>query len=52
MARGYQGSGSPFSGGSPFRGFQEKLARMMQGRYGADSLNRFLLGVAIVCIVL
>lgn len=31
---------------------KEKLRQFMMGRYGVDSLNRFLLGAALVMIVL
>lgn len=31
---------------------KEKWNRFMQGRYGADQLNRFLLGVALALIVI
>ena len=31
---------------------REKLIRFMQGRYGTDQFSRFLLGVAVVCLVL
>lgn len=30
---------------------REKLYRFMQGRYGADQLNRFLMILVIVCLV-
>lgn len=30
---------------------REKLYRFMQGRYGADQFNRFLMILAIVCLV-
>jgi predicted RNA-binding Zn-ribbon protein involved in translation (DUF1610 family) len=29
-----------------------KLANFMMGRYGTDSLNRFLLGTAMACLIL
>jgi DNA-directed RNA polymerase subunit RPC12/RpoP len=32
--------------------WKEKLARFMQGRYGVDSFSKFLLGAAVVCILL
>lgn len=32
--------------------FKERFMRFMQGRYGVDSLSRFLLGAAVVCILL
>ena len=32
-------------------GFKERFMRFMQGRYGADSFSRFLLGVSIACMV-
>lgn len=32
--------------------WKEKLVRFMQGRYGVDSFSKFLLGAAVVCIVL
>ncbi len=31
---------------------KEKLYRFMQGRYGNDQLNRFLMILVIVCLVL
>ena len=31
---------------------RDKLNRFMAGRYGNDSLNRFLLGAAFVCLIL
>ena len=31
---------------------REKLQRFMWGRYGNDQLNKFLLGAALVCMVL
>lgn len=31
---------------------REKLYRFMQGRYGNDQLNRFLLVIMIICVVL
>lgn len=31
---------------------REKLIRFMQGRYGTDQFSRFLLGVAVACLVL
>ena len=31
---------------------REKLIRFMQGRYGTDQFSRFLLGAAVVCLVL
>ncbi|MDL2302230.1 hypothetical protein LJC58_07740 [Lachnospiraceae bacterium OttesenSCG-928-D06] len=31
---------------------KEKIARFMQGRYGTDRLNQFLLIVSIICILL
>ena len=31
---------------------REKLIRFMQGRYGTDQFSRFLLGMAVVCLVL
>lgn len=33
-------------------GMKEKLYRFMQGRYGSDQLNRFLMGLVIVCFLL
>ena len=32
--------------------FRERMIRFMQGRYGADALSRFLLGVAIALILI
>ena len=31
---------------------REKLMRFMQGRYGNDNLNRFLLWVTVICFVI
>lgn len=31
---------------------KEKFMRFMQGRYGVDSLSRFTIGAALVCILL
>jgi len=31
---------------------REKIIRFMQGRYGADSFSKFILGLAFVCIIL
>lgn len=31
---------------------RERFARFMQGRYGVDTLSRFLLGVAIACMLI
>ena len=31
---------------------KEKIAKFMQGRYGVDQLNRFLLGVSIVLLLI
>ena len=33
-------------------GFKERLQRFMYGRYGMDGLGRFLLWVAIICMLL
>ena len=34
------------------RGLKEKIYRFMQGRYGNDQLNRFLITLAMVLLVL
>ena len=31
---------------------KEKLIRFMQGRYGVDQFTKFLMGVALVCMIL
>ena len=31
---------------------KEKLIRFMQGRYGVDPFTRFLMGVALACMIL
>lgn len=33
-------------------GMREKLYRFMQGRYGNDRFNRFLMAVTMVCLIL
>ena len=31
---------------------KEKLIRFMQGRYGVDQFTRFLMGVALACMII